>query len=125
MNQETLSPAEIKRIRLEYMRLRADEDVLHNRDLHRRILETWRRDSPKMWARLSQLKLAEPLAYVLQERMWQAMNENLRAGLPVTDAREQAEIDHLMLEPEEVLQPNPRMSPEAEAAMMPREFYKR
>ena len=77
------------------------EEVIHNPDLHRQILETWRRDSPKMVARLEKQGILDDLAFVCQERMWRAAKDNRRAGLPVTDAREQAERDHLMLEPEE------------------------
>ena len=77
------------------------EEVIHNPDLHRQILETWRRDSPKMVARLEKQGILDDLAFVCQERMWRAAKDNRKAGLPVTDAREQAERDHLMLEPEE------------------------
>ena len=77
------------------------EEVIHNPDLHQQILETWRRDSPKMVARLEKQGILEDLAFVCQERMWRAAKESRKAGLPVTDAREQAERDHLMLEPEE------------------------
>lgn len=77
------------------------EEVIHNPDLHQQILETWRRDSPKMVARLEKQGILDDLAFVCQERMWRAAKDNRRAGLPVTDAREQAERDHLMLEPEE------------------------
>ena len=77
------------------------EEVIHNPDLHQQILETWRRDSPKMVARLEKQGILDDLAFVCQERMWRAAKENRKAGLPVTDAREQAERDHLMLEPEE------------------------
>ena len=100
MAQTALSPQWIEQIRQEYQRLLADEDVIHNRDLHKRILAAWRLESPKLWANLSRVGLTTPLAYVLQERMWQEVNEQLRQGVPLTDAREQAERNHLMLEPE-------------------------
>lgn len=77
------------------------EEVIHNPDLHQQILEVWRRDSPKMVARLEKQGILDNLAFVCQERMWRAAKDNRKAGLPVTDAREQAERDHLMLEPEE------------------------
>ena len=77
------------------------EEVIHNPDLHQQILEAWRRDSPKMVAQLEKQGILEDLAFVCQERMWRAAKDNRKAGLPVTDAREQAERDHLMLEPEE------------------------
>lgn len=76
------------------------EEVLHNKELHKQILETWRRDSPQMVARLEKLKILDDLAFVCQERMWQATEDNRKSGMPPTDAREQAERDHLMLEPE-------------------------
>ena len=87
------------RIKAERKQYQAEE-VIHNPDLHRQILETWRRDSPKMVARLEKQGTLEDLAFVCQERMWRAAKDNRKAGLPVTDAREQAERDHLMLEPE-------------------------
>lgn len=77
------------------------EEVIHNPDLHQQILEAWRRYSPKMVARLEKQGILDDLAFVCQERMWRAAKDNRKAGLPVTDAREQAERDHLMLEPEE------------------------
>ena len=77
------------------------EEVIHNPDLHQQILEVWRRDSPKMVARLEKQGILEDLAFVCQERMWRAAKDNRKAGLPVTDAREQAERDHLMRDPEE------------------------
>ena len=77
------------------------EEVIHNPDLHQQILEVWRRDSPKMVARLEKQGILDDMAFVCQERMWRAAKDNRKAGLPVTDAREQAERDHLMLEPEE------------------------
>ena len=76
------------------------EEVIHNPDLHQQILEAWRRDSPKMVARLEKQGILDDLAFVCQERMWRAAKDNRKAGMPVTDAREQAERQHLMLEPE-------------------------
>ena len=58
-------------------------------------------DVIKMVARLEKQGILDDLAFVCQERMWRAAKDNRKAGLPVTDAREQAERDHLMLEPEE------------------------
>jgi len=100
------------RIKAERKQYQAEE-VIHNPDLHRQILETWRRDSPKMVARLEKQGTLEDLAFVCQERMWRAAKDNRKAGLPVTDAREQAERDNLMLEPEAPEHDEP-MSPLAE-----------
>lgn len=96
------------------------EEVLHNKELHKQILETWRRDSPQMVERLTQLKVLDDLAFVSQERMWRRAKELRKGGLPVTDAREQAEREYLMLEPELPEPTEPRMPPEAEAATLPR-----
>ena len=63
-------------------------------------METWRRDSPQMYNRLKKLKILADLAFVCQERMWLASEMYRKAGMPPTNAREQAERDHLMLEPE-------------------------
>lgn len=95
-----LSPQWIKAIKAEHQRLMDDEEHLHNNLMHDRIREVWQRDSPKMWARLSMAGLTTPLAYVLQARMWDRQAELIRGGMPVTDAREVAERELLMLEPE-------------------------
>lgn len=90
-----------KQIKAERKRYEEDEEVIHNKDLHQYILETWRRDSPKMTQDLEELGILDDMAFVSQERMWRQMDEYLAGGMPVTDAREQAERDHLSLEPEE------------------------
>ncbi len=77
------------------------EEVLHNKELHKQILETWRRDSSQMVTRLEKLKVLDDLAFVCQERMWQATEDYRKGGMPPTDAREQAERDHLMLDREQ------------------------
>src|SRR5687767_3142541 len=88
-------------IRREADALDANEEHIHNRRIHDSTLETWKRDSPRMWARLEAAKLANPLAKVLQARMWDRQGELIRGGMPVTDAREVAERENLMLEPED------------------------
>lgn len=90
----------VQQIRSEAKRLDEDEEHLHNNVLHRSILATWERESPEMWRRLQQHQLADPLAKVLQARMWARKKDLMESGLPVTDAREQAERETLMLEPE-------------------------
>lgn len=77
------------------------QEVLHNKELHKQILGTWRRDSPKMYRRLVNLKVLDDLAFVCQERMWQTVEQYRKGGMAPTDAREQAELEHLMLEPEQ------------------------
>lgn len=81
------------------------EGVIHNKILHKQILATWLRDSPQMHARLQKQKVLEDLAYVSQERMWRQMRAYQDGGMAMTDAKEQAEREHLMLEPEALEQP--------------------
>jgi hypothetical protein len=93
-----------EQIQQEYKDLLANEDVIHNQVLHQRILTAWRLQSPAMWSRLQAANLTEALAYVVQQRMWTEEEQLMAAGLPFTDAREQAEREHLMLEPEAELE---------------------
>lgn len=88
---------QIKAERQKYER----QEVLHNKQLHQQILGAWRRDSPKMYKRLKKLKVLDDLAFVCQERMWQTAEQYREGGMPPTDALEQAEREHLMLEPEQ------------------------
>lgn len=77
-----------------------EEEFLHNQDLHKRILTAWRQDSAEMWKELMAAGLTNKLAAVLQERMWTEMDDLMEQGYPVTDAREQAERNNLLMEPE-------------------------
>lgn len=95
------------------------EEVMHNRELHQQILSAWEQDSSKMVERLKKLGILDDLAFVSQERMWRRAKELRQSGLPVTDAREMAERETLMLEPETLPDPARRMTPEAESAMLP------
>lgn len=88
--------ASIKKERKKY----ENEDVIHNREMHHQILATWKRDSPEMTKRLRDLQVLDDMAFVCQERMWQANDDYRASGMPPTDARETAEKEHLMLEPE-------------------------
>ena len=101
MMQQTASREWASEIRAQYKALTEDEEHLHNSLLHQSILETWKRHSPRMHQNLQGLQLLTPLAYVLQSRMWDREQELLDAGMPVTDAREQAEKEILLLEPED------------------------
>ena len=84
----------------EYRQLKADEDLIHNREIHEWILSRWEQDSPKMWAKLQRLGLTDKMAFYCQQQMWQMRDDLLEAGYPITDAREVAERETLMLEPE-------------------------
>lgn len=97
---QPINPQWAQEIRQKAKALLEDEEHVHNNVLHKQILATWKAHSPKMWARLQAASLTGPLATVLQARMWDRQEELLKQGVPVTDAREVAEREHLMLEPE-------------------------
>lgn len=78
-----------------------DQEIGFVVPLDRRIKAAWEVLRPKMWARLVKQDLVDDLALVLQTAMWEADARYLKAGMPPTDAREQAEREWLMLEPED------------------------
>jgi hypothetical protein len=80
------------------------------------LLAHWRIYRPQMMARLEAMKVAPQLAHVLLDREYQAFQQNLRAGMPPTDATEQAEQDWLMLEPESEDQPLDQPEPTTTSA---------
>jgi hypothetical protein len=69
--------------------------------LESRVLRTWQHNSPRMMRSLRRWNAAEPLAHVLVDRCIKSEKQYLRAGMPPCDARQEAERDWLMLEPEE------------------------
>lgn len=77
-----------------------DREEPFNQDLHQQILAAWERERPQMWARLQQQEIADELARAVQSKMWEAETMYRRAGMMYTDARETAEREWLMLEPE-------------------------
>jgi hypothetical protein len=90
----------VLRIEAQHREMSRDPAAIHNRDLHARILRTWERDSPKMWARLTKLGIASKLAFVLQERMWRERDRLAEAGMQLGDAGAIAMAEKLMLAPE-------------------------
>lgn len=102
MPNEIASPEWAARIRAQYQALQAAGELAGaHHPVLRTMLETWERDSPKLWANLQKLDLAEPLAQVLLDRWFARRTELTNQGMAVTDAREQADRELLMLEPEE------------------------
>ena len=53
-----------------------------------------------MYLRLRTQGVLEAMAFVCQQRMWAEQAMLVKGGMPVTDAREIAERDQLMLDPE-------------------------
>jgi len=64
------------------------------------LLKTWQAGRPQMWKRLQNQDLARDLAMVLLVEASQAQARYEVGGLPPTDAREQAQAEWLLLEPE-------------------------
>lgn len=95
-----LSPEWVTAIQEQHAALQASEETVHNRDLHARILSSWMQTSPQMMRNLERAGIADALAFVVQQRMWAEQADLTAQGMPVTDAREQAERNQLMLEPE-------------------------
>ena len=88
-------------IRKERQMYEEDEDVLHNRMIHKRIIQMWKQEYPQEVARLEQRNLLDDLAYVVQERMWRTMQEYQDTGWNPADAKMQAQMDHYPLVPDE------------------------
>jgi hypothetical protein len=84
---------------------RAEEEGYCTQPLHQRILKAWRMYHPEMVARLQRASCLEDMALACQYQMWKAVNRYEEAGLPPTDAREQAEREWLMLAPDEREEP--------------------
>ena len=103
-------------IETRYRDLKDDPETMHNTVLHEHILETWKRSSPKMYARLKEAGLLEKTAFVAQQRMWAEEELLSKSGMPPTDAREEAEKAWLMLEPED----DPEADDEAESELLDR-----
>ena len=101
---QILSKQDVQRIKAEHQKY-LDEGAEITIPLHQRILATWKADSPAMYLRLRTQGVLEAMAFVCQQRMWDEQARLMKAGMPVTDAREQAERQHLMLEPESAQEP--------------------
>lgn len=100
MTPAPFSQAWKAKLETEWAQMQAAPHFVHNEMLHQRILNAWRKDSPAMWKRLQQAGAGGLLARVVQQRMWAERDRLISSGMSATDAREQAERDHLMLEPE-------------------------
>ena len=77
----------------------ADEEGKGSLELHREMVKFWEEHRPQMCRRLGP-ELTKSLAVVLARKMEEAETANLEAGMYRTDAREQAERDWLLMEPE-------------------------
>lgn len=88
--------------RVEARRRRRDPNCRHDQEMHLRLLTTWERDRPRMWASLMAhgREVADDMAFVAQQRMLERQAVLMHAGMPVMDAREMAEREHLLLTPE-------------------------
>lgn len=64
-------------------------------------IRDWRQHRPMMWHRLGEWGILDKMAFVLSQKCQEAMNRYLTAGMPPTDAREQAVKEWMSLGPEE------------------------
>lgn len=104
-----------KKIRLQARQMRKtpatenDPDQRPNTILNERIMAAWRLESPKFWARLMSVSpsFPEDLATVLQAEMRVMYDSLIESGMSYTDAREIAERETLMMEPESELSESP------------------
>ena len=110
------NPAWVKKIRLRARAIRADNPP--NLEINKRTLQAWKMDSPRMWARLTGVSASFPndLATVVQAEMFQMERDLMEGGMYYTDAREQAERETLMMEPENELTPDELAQLEEEEA---------
>lgn len=65
------------------------------------LLKQWHHHRPQMMHRLVAAGLEKKLALVLDHKRYQAMETYIQAGMPIPDAREQAEKDWLLMTTEE------------------------
>lgn len=99
---DNLTPEDATRIRNEATRLLAseDEDEMHNKVLHQRIVAAWKMYHKPMWQSLQHLGIGESFAVVQQQRMWEERECLIESGMQVTEATQIAECEHLMLAPD-------------------------
>jgi hypothetical protein len=95
-----LTDREVLTLQAEARRRRRDPQLIQNLEMHSRILKSWETERPAMWARLQTQNLSETMAFLAQQRMWEERDRLVEAGMPITDAREEAERNHLLLGPE-------------------------
>ena len=81
------------------------------------LLDTWRRRRPKMVARLERLKILQEMAHVLWNLKADAAHAYRKAGMGPTDAREQAEREWLLNEPE--TEDSPEVDPPDQITTLP------
>lgn len=101
MNQAKQDQSFRKWVHQKHQEFSQGEELIHNTELDKQIKETWLVNSPKMYQDLKRQRILDKTAFVLQELMWQESDRLEAAGMPPTDAREMAEREWLMLEPEE------------------------
>lgn len=67
--------------------------------LEKWVIETWRAERPDLTAAMQEWGALTQLAHALTNRMLAAETENLKAGFPPSDARQEAVKDWLMFDP--------------------------
>jgi len=75
------------------------------------LLQHWLQNRPKMMHRLDSAGMAEKLAFVLDQKRWEARQQYIAAGMPPPDAEEQAMREWCLMEPEDEPQTQPLPAP--------------
>lgn len=75
------------------------------------LLRHWSQVRPKMLHRLDAAGMAEKLAFVLDQKRWEARQQYIAAGMPPPDAEEQATREWCLMEPEDEPQTQPSPDP--------------
>ena len=99
MSEDSLRPEFIQWVNREVAKLHR-QGWFQGSPRETRLLARWRQVRPRMYAALQKAGIAERLATVLEAKHMEAWKEYTRAGMPPTDAEEQAEREWLITEPE-------------------------
>lgn len=65
------------------------------------MIDQWREIRPQMVQRLESMGVLKEFAHILECRRADAVQEYIQTGMPIPDAREQANLDWTLMEPEE------------------------
>lgn len=80
----------------------ASQGVVPGDPAEKKTLADWHRNRPQMLHHLKAAGIAEKMSFVVNQLYLEQLDKYVKAGMPPTDAREQAAKDWLMLGPEEI-----------------------
>jgi hypothetical protein len=103
-----LDPTAIRWVQTEAAKL-VREGITAGSPRETKLLRHWKAYRPKMYQAWERAGLVAKLAFVLDMKRYQAMMQYIRAGMPPTDAEEEAAKDWLLMEPEQARSTNPNL----------------